>query len=42
MARRIAFAVLCGAGFTALLSLTLHFSYVNLVASVLLVPGGLI
>lgn len=42
MARRITFALLCGAGFTALLSLMLHLSYVNLLASMLLVPGGMI
>jgi len=42
MVRRIAFAALCAAGFSALLSLTLHFPYVNLLASLLLVPGGLI
>jgi len=42
MVRRIAFALLCGAGFTALLSLALHLSYVNLLASLLLAPGGLI
>jgi hypothetical protein len=42
MVRRIVFAALCGAGFTALLSLTLHLSYVNLLASLLLLPGGLI
>jgi hypothetical protein len=42
MVRRIAFASLCGAGFTALLSLTLHLSYVSLLASLLLVPGGLV
>jgi hypothetical protein len=40
--RRITFALLCGAGFTALLSLMLHLSYVNLLASLLLAPGGMI
>jgi hypothetical protein len=42
MVRRIVFSALCGAAFTALLSLTLHLSYVNLLASLLLLPGGLI
>ena len=42
MARRITFALLCGAGFTALLSLVLHLPYVNLLAALLLVPGGMI
>jgi hypothetical protein len=42
MVRRITFAFLCGAGFTALLPLMLHLSYVNLLASLLLVPGGMI
>jgi hypothetical protein len=42
MVRRIVFSTLCGAAFTALLLLTLHLSYVNLLASLLLLPGGLI
>lgn len=42
MLRRMLFAALCGAGCTALLSLTLHLSYVNLLAGLLLVPGGMI
>jgi hypothetical protein len=42
MVRRIAFASLCGAGFTALLSLTLHLPSVSLLASLLLLPGGMI
>ena len=42
MVRRIVFSALCGAVFAALLSLTLNVSYVNLLASLLLLPGGLI
>jgi hypothetical protein len=42
MVRRIAFASLCGAGLTALLSLALNLWYVNLLAFLLLTPGGLI
>jgi hypothetical protein len=42
MIRRIAFALMCGAGLTAILSLTLHLPYLNLLASLLLVPGGMI
>ena len=42
MLRRMVFAALCGAGFTALLSLMLRLHYVNLLAALLLFPGGLI
>jgi hypothetical protein len=42
MVRRIVFAALCGTGFTSLLSLTLNVPYVNLLAGLLLLPGGLL
>jgi hypothetical protein len=42
MVRRIVFSALCGAGSTALLSLTLDLPGVNFVASLFLLPGGLI
>jgi hypothetical protein len=42
MVRRIAFAFLSGAGFTALLPLMLHLSYMSLLVSLLLLPGGMI
>jgi hypothetical protein len=42
MARRIVFAALCGAGFTSLLSLTLNLPNVNLLAGLMLLPGGLL
>ena len=42
MVRRIVFAALCGAGFTSLFSLALNLPYVNLLAGLLLLPGGLL
>ena len=39
---RFAFAALCGAGVTALASLLLHVPYVNLLAAIVLTPGGLV
>lgn len=40
--RRIVFAALCSAGFTSLLALILNLRYVNLLAVLLLLPGGLL
>src|SRR5580700_9964406 len=42
MGRRIAFAALGGAGLTSLLSLALNLPYINLLAGMLLFPGGLL
>jgi hypothetical protein len=39
---RFVFAALCGAGFTALVSLLLNFPYVNILASFFVIPGGII